>query len=105
MYGVKESDLSSGDTSFDEIFEERDTRVAEVDIGGRKTVNLTFEPTEEDSYLGFLAGYPWDFAGTSDEFLTFGDVEEAIAGFLKKYGYNTEEVKKKCGEISTYNCC
>lgn len=101
-YGVKESNLEPGSKTFEEILEEKtdDIDAFFVDIGNRKTVQLRMQIGEDDSYLGYCAGFPWDFAGTMDAELTPEDVVLAIAKFLEPYGYEYEDIRKSCQEFN-----
>ncbi len=105
MYGVQESDLrfKEGYDGLYDISAERDEPdFFDTLLPNGKRVALFYEGTEDDSYFGFYAGYPWDeeMQGIEQK-----DVEDAIAQALMPYlDMKEEELRSKIGRISTYNC-
>ncbi len=102
MYGVADSDISSETHNLYKIQSELDELFVSVEVNG-KLVGLMFETAEDDAWLGYAPSYPWDMDANKVK-ITQQDVMDAIAKFLKPYGYDEEEVKTVCDFIDTYNC-
>lgn len=108
MHGVRESALTLTDE-----FEDGLNGVAEekynsnrdflVKLPNGKELYLGLEVSEDDSFLGFSAGYPWE---ERMQGLTEKDVNDAIVQFLRPYVDMTDdEIRAEIEDISTYNCC
>ena len=102
IHGVVLDDLKWKD---DIDFQEdamKDEMDVEVELPNGKTVLLSYEPTEDQSYFGLYAGYPW-YARLRG--ITEKDADDAIVQFLWPYLDMTEkEIRNAIDDISTYNC-
>ena len=73
-----------------------------VKLPNGKSVLLSYEPTEDQSYFGLYAGYPW-YERLQN--ITEQDADDAIVQFLLPYLDMTEEnLCKHINDINTYNC-
>jgi hypothetical protein len=106
MYGVKESDLTPGSKTFQEIAGDSSlysisTDVTDdlTDVDYKKNVQLLMIIGKKDSYLGYTACFPWDITETMDTTLFPSDVKDAIIDILKPYGYDEAEIIRFCAEI------
>ena len=112
MHGVNENDLKFKEAVDEDEYNGGIDYIIEKHHGGNreimvmlpngKKVILNYEPTEEDNFFGFMAGYPWnDYM----QGLTEADVDNAIATFLLPYVDMTKQEIVNCiDDISTYNC-
>ena len=115
LYGVAESNLTkkwydnpeTGESGIHGILNDLydENYMITVSLPNGKKVPLYFEPTEDESYFGYVAGYPWDFKENKEDVLTRQDVEDAIVKFLSEHGYDAEDVRDHIEDISSYNCC
>ena len=109
LYGVAESWLTKTDKTdcFYDIQEMKNTcdftEIITTPDGHEIEVNLWMELAENENYIGFLAGYPWEF-NQDDEMITPKIVVKAISQFLEPYGYNPKEIESEIDYISTHNC-
>ena len=73
-----------------------------VTLPNGKSILLSYEPTEDQSYFGLFAGYPW-YKRLQD--ITEQDADDAIIKFLQPYLDMTDkEILAEIDDISTYNC-
>ena len=73
-----------------------------IKLPNGKSVLLSWEPTEDESYFGLFAGYPWykRFQGITEQ-----DADDAIVHVLMPYlDMTEEEIRGEIDDISTYNC-
>ena len=102
IHGVVLDDLKWKEDApdFDKIM--NDELEVTITLPNRRSILLSYEPTDDKSYFGLFAGYPWyeRFQG-----LTKQSVDDAIVQFLSPYlNMTEEEVREKIDDISTYNC-
>lgn len=103
MRGVREDDLSWNTDGLYDLTEELDGREFTVSLPNGKNVLLDIEISEDENYIGFHSGYPWD---EHTKGLEEKDIDDALVQFLTPYVENTEEeIRSKIDYISTYNCC
>lgn len=102
IYGVTLDELDwKDDIDFQETAMKDELDIT-VKLPNGKSVLLSYEPTEDKSYFGLYAGYPW-YERFQD--ITEKDADDAIVQFLLPYLDMTEEnLRKHINDISTYNC-
>ena len=80
----------------------KDEMDIKVTLPNDKSVLLSYEPTEDESYFGLFAGYPW-YERLQN--ITEKDADDAIIQCLQPYLDMTEdEIRKSIDDINTYNC-
>lgn len=100
MYGVAEDQFATGGKAFHDICEDndglRDYRVVVDDF----IVPVHIDITEDMDYVGFDAGYPWNYRDLDLQNLQDYHIKKAIATFLELYDYSYREVYNAVGYIS-----
>lgn len=104
LRGVEESCLTFKDnivTSLSELSDMLDSLTFNVTLPNKKVVPLDIYLTEDECYIGFTAGYPWQ----QDVSLTEKDIDDALVKGLSYYCENAEDIRSHIRYISTYDCC
>ena len=97
--GLDEDDFVLDDYIWEVVFEEDCERGVELPNG--KFVYVGIDSTEDATYIGFYAGYPWD---DSTRGIEKEDVQDAVWQLFKDVVImSKEELVKQMDEIST--CC
>ncbi len=103
IHGVTLDDLKWKEEDLD--FQEtvmKDEMDVDVVLPNGKSVLLSYEPTEDQSYFGLYAGYPWYERLRN---LTEKDADDANVQTLLPYlDMTEEELREEIDDISTYNC-